>query len=211
MRKDKEQHIIDAAEKLFAEKGYEGASVRDIAASAGVNMAMICYYFGSKEQLIQALFKERIGHIGPQIENLLKDNTTSPMQKVQILLDEYIASVFNNQLFYRIMAAEFATHNNTVLVALITKFYQHQAALIARLIKDGQQKKVFRRNVDVLFLLSTLVGTISQLLLNTPHFNNNSNAISNGRVQRRLLVRLRNYLHSLFKAILKYDEQDTPH
>ncbi|HNP53387.1 MAG TPA: TetR family transcriptional regulator [Ferruginibacter sp.] len=48
---DKRQHIIENAEILFADKGFEGTSVRDIAKQAGVNLAMISYYFGSKEKL----------------------------------------------------------------------------------------------------------------------------------------------------------------
>ncbi len=43
--------IVEVASKLFAEKSYEGASVRDIASHCGVNVAMISYYFGSKEGL----------------------------------------------------------------------------------------------------------------------------------------------------------------
>ena len=47
--------ILDAAERLFAEKGFEGASVRDLAAAAEVNLAAIHYHFGGKEALYRAL------------------------------------------------------------------------------------------------------------------------------------------------------------
>ena len=43
----KEEHIMMVAEKLFAANGYNGTSVRDIAAKAKVNVSMISYYFGS--------------------------------------------------------------------------------------------------------------------------------------------------------------------
>ncbi|RZL05297.1 MAG: TetR/AcrR family transcriptional regulator, partial [Pedobacter sp.] len=45
---DKRVNILEAAEKLFSELGYEGASTRQIAKEAGANMSMINYYFGSK-------------------------------------------------------------------------------------------------------------------------------------------------------------------
>ncbi len=48
---DIKQKIVDSATVLFAEKSYEGASVRDIASHCGVNIAMISYYFGGKEGL----------------------------------------------------------------------------------------------------------------------------------------------------------------
>ncbi|MES1161400.1 MAG: TetR family transcriptional regulator, partial [Bacteroidota bacterium] len=49
---DKREHILIVAEELFGENGFDGTSVRDIAHKAGVNLAMISYYFGSKEKLL---------------------------------------------------------------------------------------------------------------------------------------------------------------
>ena len=57
---DKQIQIIETAEKLFADKGFSGTSVRDIADEADVNLAMISYYFGSKEKLLEALFTHRM-------------------------------------------------------------------------------------------------------------------------------------------------------
>ncbi len=50
---------MNAAEKLFAVNGFDGTSVRDIAQEAGVNVAMISYYFGSKEKLMEAVFEQK--------------------------------------------------------------------------------------------------------------------------------------------------------
>ncbi|MBF2093022.1 helix-turn-helix transcriptional regulator, partial [Flavobacterium psychrophilum] len=52
---DKQIEIILVAEKLFAEKGFDGTSIRDIAKTAGINIAMISYYFGSKEKLLESV------------------------------------------------------------------------------------------------------------------------------------------------------------
>ena len=51
---DKRDQILEAAEELFAQKGFEGTSVRDLAKKAKVNVAMISYYFGSKEKLFES-------------------------------------------------------------------------------------------------------------------------------------------------------------
>ena len=56
---EKQIEIIETAEQLCAHKGVDGTSVRDIADEAGVNVAMISYYFGSKEKLLEALFTYR--------------------------------------------------------------------------------------------------------------------------------------------------------
>jgi AcrR family transcriptional regulator len=57
--KDRRTRILDAAEEAFATLGYEGASLRQIAAGAGVNLAAAYYYFGSKEGLFKEVMERR--------------------------------------------------------------------------------------------------------------------------------------------------------
>ncbi len=58
-KEDTRNRILDAAEVLFAEKGYSAVSVREITACAGCNLAAVNYHFGGKENLYLAVFKER--------------------------------------------------------------------------------------------------------------------------------------------------------
>lgn len=53
------EKIMDAAEKLFAQRGFHGASVRDITGAAGVDLALVNYHFGSKKQLLAAVVERR--------------------------------------------------------------------------------------------------------------------------------------------------------
>ena len=56
-RRDTEQRILDAAHAVFVRRGTAGARMQEIAAEAGVNQALLHYYFRSKEQLSQAVFE----------------------------------------------------------------------------------------------------------------------------------------------------------
>src|SRR5436305_14921524 len=58
---NRQAKILDAAENAFAEHGYNGASMRDIVREAGVNLATVYYYFGSKTGLMEAVLKRRFG------------------------------------------------------------------------------------------------------------------------------------------------------
>src|SRR5882724_4459665 len=58
--KDTKSRILDVAEEMFAEQGLDRASIRDITKKAGVNLAAINYHFGSKEDLIAAVFERRV-------------------------------------------------------------------------------------------------------------------------------------------------------
>ena len=57
---DTVERILDAAEQLFAEKGFAETSLRLITSKAGVNLAAVNYHFGSKKALIQAVFASSI-------------------------------------------------------------------------------------------------------------------------------------------------------
>lgn len=63
--------IVDVAERLFAEHGYNGVSLRTITATAGVNMAAVHYYFRTKEGLLRAIFEARVGRMNEERRALL--------------------------------------------------------------------------------------------------------------------------------------------
>ena len=60
---DTVKRILDAAEQLFAEKGFAETSLRLITSKAGVNLAAVNYHFGSKKSLIQAVFVRFLDHV----------------------------------------------------------------------------------------------------------------------------------------------------
>lgn len=63
---DTKDVILDAAEVLFAEYGYDATSLRDLTQEAGVNLAAVNYHFGGKEQLAAAVLARRIGPINQE-------------------------------------------------------------------------------------------------------------------------------------------------
>lgn len=63
MVQDTRTAILDEAEALFAEKGYDATSLRMITTNAGANLAAVNYYYGSKEALLEAVYERRIGRI----------------------------------------------------------------------------------------------------------------------------------------------------
>src|SRR5947208_14409181 len=109
----KQEHIIEAAEKLFADKGFAGTSVRDIAEADGFDLAMISSYFGSKEKLMEAMFTTRGQYLRIQLENILHNKDLSPMQKVEKLVDDYVDRIFKKQCFHRIMLHEQMVSNSS--------------------------------------------------------------------------------------------------
>src|SRR5204863_5909751 len=94
---EKQVQIMETAEILFAEKGFNGTSVRDIALKANVNLAMISYYFGSKEKLLEAMFGYRQELLKVKIEDINSRKDLSAMEKVYLLIDNYIEKIMAQQ------------------------------------------------------------------------------------------------------------------
>ncbi|MCB0760721.1 MAG: TetR/AcrR family transcriptional regulator [Flavobacteriales bacterium] len=83
------EKIKETARKLFTERGYGRVTTREIASSAGVNLALVNYYFGSKEELFNVIMMEVIQGFMAQMIVLLNDNHTFE-EKLQILVSNYI-------------------------------------------------------------------------------------------------------------------------
>lgn len=204
---EKQVQIIEAAEQLFAEKGFDGTSVRDIADKAGINLAMISYYFGSKEKLLEALFSYRGESSVMTMENMLSNKTMTPLQKVYNLIDFYIDKFQNQTCFHKIMSREQVHNHRNETTAIIQQFKRRNQDLIKQLIQEGQKSGEFKKNIDVPLMMATLVGTVSHLVT-TQHFYrelNNLQALSDEEVQKHIKKKLSQHMKFIFKAILTHE------
>ncbi|MDD5176486.1 MAG: TetR family transcriptional regulator [Sterolibacterium sp.] len=86
---DTRLRILDASESLFVEHGFETTSLRQITGKAKVNLAAVNYHFGSKEALIQEVFRRRLGRLNDQrlkeLDRLEAEAAGAPLKPSQIL------------------------------------------------------------------------------------------------------------------------------
>ena len=92
------QKLMDCAEKIFAEKGYDKASIREITATANVNLASVHYHFGSKQNLLQRLLDRKLEWLNQQrlmalktLENKSKNKALKPSQ----ILDAFFGTLID--------------------------------------------------------------------------------------------------------------------
>ena len=201
---EKHLQIIETSERLFAQKGFDATSVRDIAEEAGINVAMISYYFGSKEKLMEAIFEAKIGKVQMRVEALLKDESLLPFEKIYTLIDEHIERVMHSQYFYRIMISEQLTNINPAILQKVKQLKVRNAELISQLIKEGQQKGFFKKKVDVVLMLNTMLGTVWQSIISKEHYREftNSQLLSDEEYENQIKKKLSTHIKTLFKAIL---------
>lgn len=166
---DKQIQILTVAEKLFAEKGYDGTSIRHIAKEAGINIAMVSYYFGSKEKMLEALIYYRTSDLKMQLDSLFREEIPV-MQKLDKLIELFLARVEKNRFIYQIIHTELANSHRGIDLQYFTEVKKGNLALVEQIIKQGQDEGVFGKNVNTSLIPTTILGIYFQFHINRPLF-----------------------------------------
>lgn len=91
-----EEKIIAAARKLFTQKGFSATKTRDIAEEAGINLALLNYYFRSKQNLFQIIIEEKFNQLFGVINPILSNNEISLEEKIETLVTNYTNMLLGN-------------------------------------------------------------------------------------------------------------------
>lgn len=122
MVNDTKTQIMDVAETLFAEYGYDGTSLRMITQSAGVNLASVNYHFGGKDALLEAVYARRINPMNKKrlscLDDLKQRNEDSKIA-VSLLVDAYVRP-----------ALELSRGDGKPFIALLGRSYLEPTAVI---------------------------------------------------------------------------------
>jgi AcrR family transcriptional regulator len=201
---EKQLSIINTAEKLFSVTGFDGTSVRDIANAATVNVAMISYYFGSKEKLMEAVFEQKTYKMRLKVENLIQDDKMSNYQKVSVLIDDYVDKFLSQPQFHKLMLREQLDDKPGGVSGMILELKKKNFATIKKLIQEGQKAGEFRKHVDVALMMATMVGTVSQMIISDRFYKETSNMEKMGGDEYNMYMKkkLSTHLKNLFKSIL---------
>jgi TetR/AcrR family transcriptional regulator, cholesterol catabolism regulator len=98
-------HILDHATEVFCEKGYEGASMRDLSRATGMSLAGLYYYFESKERLLFLIQKHTFTTILEKLKALL-ENVTDPEQRIRLFILNHLRYFVSNQQGLKVLSHE---------------------------------------------------------------------------------------------------------
>ena len=155
---EKQIHILDVAEKLIANKGFEGTSVRDISANAKINVAMISYYFGSKEKMMSYLYRYRVQKTREsfaEFAEVIKEG--KPEMQMKELIKFVIRQLFKFSYFHGFVTQELR-HTQHLKDDLL-EFYTTFTAKIDEVIKKGVASGVFHNAPKPEDILTLIVGS----------------------------------------------------
>ena len=182
--KEKQPHIIEAAARLFARRGYAGANISQIAAEAGIGKGTIYEYFASKEDLFFAVFEWYLQNSGKQARVKVSALGGSASDRLLALSDSIldmwddIEDVFT--LTMEFWAASASSQIRDRFKAAFRELYAEFRHLVVSLLRDGIERGEFRENIRPDSIAAALVGTWDALFLQA-WFDDNFNPVTTGR------------------------------
>ncbi len=159
---DKKTDILNAAEVLFSQLGYEGTSTRHIAKESGANLAMINYYFGSKEGVFLEIMESRIFNFKTQLD-LINQENIPVKEKLLKVIEQYTTRIFSNISFHKMMHRELSLTQRPEVFTKIKDAMAQNLAVIDSIINSGIDEGSFRK-VDVRLCIASIMGSISMIV-----------------------------------------------
>ncbi len=176
---DTRERLLDAAERIFAERGFEGASIRAVTQAAGASVSAANYHFGSKEALLRETLLRRVGPLNERrlarLDALEEDAAGRPLELETIVeaflrpvFEEHAASVDATNRFRQVAARLYsdppgvvATMKRELFGPIVTRF----VGAIAAALPDKKQEEI---ELGFQLTVGVMVHVISGHLVTTP-------------------------------------------
>ena len=167
---DTRSKILDTAERLFGDRGYDATSLRQIIAAAGVNLAAIHYHFGSKEELLDAMILRKAEPVNEQRLALLDcvlaqagSGTVAIERVLEAFMEPMSTAADQNPQFVRVMGR---LHAEGVLPSVVQRHFQ---AVILRFRAALQRALPELPDVELNWRMHFMLGAMAHTMCGTPY------------------------------------------
>ena len=157
---DKRTLILDAAIRVFAEHGYHGARVGDIAEDAGVAHGLLYHYFSSKDEVLRTIFVENWGELIGRFRAVEGSDEPAP-EKLEGIAKILLRTWRNDPALVTVMVREVARSQH--LQAQVDDV-REAFAIVQRVIEEGQAEGTFRNDVDARLASWIFYGGLEEVL-----------------------------------------------
>jgi len=157
---DKRKRILDAAIRVFAEHGYHGSRVGDIAEDAGVAHGLLYHYFASKDDVLRTIFVENWGQLIARFRAV--EGADEPAgEKLEGIAKILLRTWRNDPALVTVMVREVArSHQLQDRVDEVREAF----AIVQRIVEEGQAEGVFRRELDARLASWLFYGGLEEVL-----------------------------------------------
>lgn len=160
-RGDKREKILEAAEKVFAQKGFYPARIADIAKEAGVAEGTIYIYFDSKEDLMVSIFKEKMGEWVDRLRSLLAGCETA-LEKLRVIVHTHFSTLFENPNLAQLVQIELRACSAFMRGGSAPEMRRY-LNVIEEVLREGKERGEFRPDFDEWLAARSLLGIMDEL------------------------------------------------
>lgn len=157
---DSRTGILDAAERLFAERGYAATTIKHIGTAAGVNSALLYYYFADKERLYHDVLQRLLGTLMAEGERVFAA-ARSREEAIRGLVRVQGELMVSRPHVPRLIARELVDHKAAHVSGLMTQLAAGVFRRLCDMIREGQDSGELRDDLDPQF---AAVSTIAQVI-----------------------------------------------
>ena len=158
---DSRMQLVSAATRLFAERGFDGTTTRDIADVSGLNISLISYYFGGKDGLLRACLEQ----IESRLSNLdvlqLSDDRAEYFQSLGKFIAGYIRSHVENPYMHRLMQRE-QERDSSAFKSMVHQKYAPWYRQMSKFIEHGQVHGWVKSDLNATTAALAMVGAMVQ-------------------------------------------------
>lgn len=153
------QTILAEALQLFAERGFDGVSVSDVAKAAGVSKANIFHHFGNKQTLYMEVLKSSLNEFS-QLTEYLQPQRAPIEQRLQHFLQAQAAHLKQHQQSAQVVLRELLENRSEVTQQLAEQTTDAQFRQLLALLQEGQQTGEIRAEVDLTAMMVMMLGAV---------------------------------------------------
>ncbi len=158
---DKHRRIIDAAVKVFARNGFYNSKVSEIARAAQVADGTIYLYFQNKDDILIRLFEEKMADVLRRVTQAVAEEP-DPARKLERFALAHLSLVEENQQLAEIIQVEIRQSSKFMKEYKNVQFLQY-LNLISSIIKEGQEKGIFRADVEPGVFKRAFFGALDEM------------------------------------------------
>src|SRR6185369_823457 len=163
-KNDLRNKLISIATRLFAERGLNGVSIREISKAAGVSISMISYYFGGKEGLYSSVLQEQFSGF-EHIEEI-NDSDSEALSKIEAYIRWIIVRHRNNPYLLRYYTSEL-TNPTQFFTLIVQPTIGKVIQILVQIIEEGISGNKFRKDLNPVDTVLAMAGMVNYYFLST--------------------------------------------
>ena len=160
---DKRNRILQAAIKIFSQKGFFNSKVSEIARSSGVADGTIYLYFKNKEDLLISLFEEKMGEVVADVRQRISSGAGA-LAKLRIFIDRHMDLLEREAGLIEVLQVELRQSKKFLKDYTPVKFFEY-LEVISDILEEGKREGVFRADLNVSVARRAIFGALDELCL----------------------------------------------